>query len=94
MISFCNFHLSDGIRCMPMYVYGSFCVRIGKLFLLYVIICDWMYALKVFGLNLDLLGHPVMTHLDKLRFMCDHSANFWSFCYLGLDVLYVLCDYC
>ena len=24
VLSFCRFHLSDGIRCMPRYVYGSF----------------------------------------------------------------------
>ena len=40
---------------------------------------DWMNALKVLGLSLDLLGHPVMAHFDKLRSICAHSANFWSF---------------
>ena len=30
VISFCRFHLSDGIRWMPRYVYSSFCVRVGK----------------------------------------------------------------
>lgn len=73
---FCNFHLRDGIRCILRYVYGSFCVRVGKLFDLYVIFCDRMYALKVFGLGLDLLGRPVMAHLDRLKSICDHSANF------------------
>lgn len=51
-----------------------------------------MYALKLFGLSLDFLGHLVMTHLDRLRSMRDHSANFWSLD-LGLDVLYVIRDY-
>ena len=63
---------------MPRYVYGSFCVRMRKFFYLYVIFCNWMYALKVFGLDLDLLGHHVMAHLDKLRSICDHSTNYWS----------------
>ena len=77
-MSFCNFHLSDGIRWMPRYLYDSFCVRVGKFFDLYVIFCDWMYVLKVFGLSLDLLGHLVMAYLDKLRSMDDHFANIWS----------------
>ena len=38
--------------------------------------CDWMNALKMLGLNLDLLGQPVMAHLERFRSMCDHSANF------------------
>ena len=29
-------------------------------------------------MSLDLLGHPVMAHLDRLRSMCDHCANFCS----------------
>ena len=54
---------------MPRYVYGSFWVRMGKFWDLYVIFCDWMYALKVLGLSLDLLGHPVMAHFERLRSM-------------------------
>ena len=76
--SFCSFHLSDGIRWMSRYVYGLFCARVGNFFGLYVIFCDWMYALKVFGLSLDLLGQHVMAHLDRLRSMSDHSTNFWN----------------
>ena len=30
------------------------------------------------GLSLDLLGQPVMAHLDRLRSICDHSVNFCS----------------
>ena len=30
VISFCRFHLKDGVRCMPRSVYGSFWVRIRK----------------------------------------------------------------
>ena len=85
--------MSDGISWMPRYVYGSFCVRVGKFLDLYVMFCDWMYALKVLGLSFDLLGHPVMAHLDRLRSMCDHSANFWSLVIWGwmccmLSVIY------
>ena len=48
-----------------------------------MIFCDWMYALKVFGLSLDLLGHPIMAHLDMLRSMCDHFANSYSLSICG-----------
>ena len=30
---------------------------------------DWMYALKVVGLNFDLLGQPVMAHFERLKSM-------------------------
>ena len=30
VISFCKFHLSDSIKFIPKFVYGSFWVRIGK----------------------------------------------------------------
>ena len=53
-------------------------VRVGKFLDLYTIFWDWMYVLKVLGLSFDLLRHPVMTHLDRLRSMCAHSTNFWS----------------
>jgi hypothetical protein len=51
---------------MPI-VYGLFCVRVGKLFYLYVMFCNWMYALKVLGLSFDLLEYLVMTHIDRLK---------------------------
>ena len=75
-ISFGKLHLRDGVIWMPRYVYGACCVRIGKPFALYVMFCDWMNALNVLGLNLDLLGHFVMAHLDRLRSICAHSTNF------------------
>ena len=34
VISFYRFHLRDGISWMPRYVYGSFCVRVGRFFAL------------------------------------------------------------
>ena len=37
---------------------------------------DCMKALNVLGLSFDLLGHPVMTHLERFRSMWDHSADF------------------
>ena len=30
VISFCRFHLNDGVRFIPRYIYGSFWVRMGK----------------------------------------------------------------
>ena len=78
VISFWRFHFRDGISWMPRHVYGSFCMRVGKFLDLYVMFWDWINALKVLGLSLDLLGHPVMVHLDRLRSICAHSANFWS----------------
>ena len=52
------------MRWIPKYVYGSFWVRIGKFWELYVICWDCMYALKVVGFSFELLGHPVMAHLE------------------------------
>ena len=78
VISLCMFHLREGISWMPRYVYGSFCVRVGKFFVLYVMFCDWIYALNVFGLSFDLLGHPVIAYFARLRSISDHSANFCS----------------
>ena len=46
VISFCRFHLSDGVSWMPRYVYGLFCVTVGKFLFLYVMFCDCMYALR------------------------------------------------
>ena len=40
--------------------------------------CDWTYTLRVLGFNLDLLGHLVITHFERLRSMCDHFMNLWS----------------
>lgn len=71
VISFCRFQLNDGVRCIPRYVYGSF-------WELYVMFCDWIYALKVVGLSSELLGHPVMTHFERLRSIFYHSTNLWS----------------
>ena len=48
-----------------------------------MICCDWMYVLKVAGFSLELLGHLVMTHIERLRFICDHCAYFWSFVICG-----------
>lgn len=42
-----------------------------------------MYALNVLGFSFDLLGHPVIVHFERLRSMCDHSANFYSFVIWG-----------
>ena len=60
---------------MPRYIYGSLCVRVGKLFDLYVMFCDWMYALKVLDLIFVLLRHHVMAHIDILRSIRAHSAR-------------------
>ena len=58
-------------------------MRVGKLLDLKVMFCDWMYALKVFGLSLDLLGQPVIAHFERFRSMCDHSANFCNLSICG-----------
>ena len=63
---------------MPRYVYGSFCVRIGKGWFLKWICYAYIYALKRVGFNFDLFGHPVIAHLERLRFRYAHSENFWS----------------
>ena len=69
--------------CIPRYTYGLFCVRIEKFWDLYVMSCDWIYDLKVVGLSLDLLGYPLMAHLERLRSMCDYSAYLWSLIICG-----------
>lgn len=56
--------------------------------------CACMYALTVLGLSLDLFGHLEMVHLERLRSILDHSANFWKFLDLWLYCLDVVCDYC
>ena len=30
------------------------------------------------GFKFDLLGHPMIAHLERLRSRCAHSKNFWS----------------
>ena len=59
-----------------------------------MIFCDWIYALKVVGLSLDLLGQPVMAHFERLRSMWDHSAYLcslficsWIFCILSVIIV-------
>ena len=63
---------------MPMYVYGSFCVSIGKGWFLKWICCACMYALKRVGFDFNLFRHPVIAHLERLRSRCAYSENFWS----------------
>lgn len=43
-------------RCLDMCMI-HFCVRVGKVLDLYVMFCDWVYNVKVFGLSFDLLRH-------------------------------------
>ena len=75
---FWMFHFRKVTRWMPRYVYGLFCVRIGKGWFFKWICCACMYALTRVGFNFDLFGHPVIAHLEKLRSMCAHYENFWS----------------
>lgn len=63
-----------------------FCVRVGKFLDLYVMFCDWIYALMVLGLSLNLLGHHVMAYFDRLRSMYDRFASFCS-----LDLCGMMC---
>ena len=51
-----------------------------------------MYALKVAGFSLELLGHPVIAHLERLRSICDHCGYFcslviWGWICLMLSVI-------
>ena len=48
-----------------------------------MIFCDWMYALKIVGLSLDLLGQPMMAYFERLKSMCDHYAYLWSLVICG-----------
>ena len=56
--------------------------------------CDWMNALKIFDLSLDLLGQPLITYFERFRFIYDHcaySCNLFIFgcmCYM-LSVIIV-----
>jgi hypothetical protein len=47
VVACCVFHLSNGISCIPRYMYGSFWYRTGIGWFLYFMLCDWMNALKV-----------------------------------------------
>lgn len=76
VISFWMFHFKEGTGWMPRYVYGSFCVRVGKGIFLNWMCCAYMYALKVVGLKLNLFGHPVIMHLERLRSRFAHFENF------------------
>ena len=70
--------MSEGTNWMPRYVYGSFCVRVGKFLDLYGMFCDWINALKVLGVNFDLFRHPVIAHLARFKSICAHSEIFCS----------------
>ena len=70
--------MKEGISWIIRYVYGSFGMRVENVLVLYVIFCDWMYALNVLDLSFDLLGHFVMTHFERLRSISDHSVIFCS----------------
>ena len=35
------------------------------------------------GFSLELLGHPVMAHFERLRSMCDHCVYWWSLIICG-----------
>lgn len=73
-------HSRDGTKWMVLrYVYGLFWERVGDVVVL-------MNALKTLGLSLDLLGLPVTLHLARLRSMCAHYANFWSFVIWGCSL--------
>ena len=77
---------------MPRYVYGSFCVSMGKGFILKWICCACMYALKVIGFKFDLFGHRMIVHLEMLRSKCAHSKNNRSFVNLWSNKCYVIGD--
>lgn len=74
-MSFRICHLSKGIRCSPRYVYRCFGLA-EKCCSLYVILCDYVKALKTVSLSLVLFGLHVMAHLARFRFVCARSTNF------------------
>lgn len=56
--------------------------------------CNWMYALKVFGLSLELFEQHVMAHFKRLISMCNYSIHFcslricgWICCMLSVSLL-------
>ena len=69
-------HLNEGTRWMPRYVYGMFCERVGRGLFLKWLCCVCVYAFKVLGFKFDLFGHPIIAHLERLRFRCAHYENF------------------
>ena len=83
VMSLCVFHLSEGTRCIPKYVYDSFWERVGKGLFLNRMFCACMNALKTTGFNLDLLGLPVMAHLARFRSRYAHSEIFCSLVICG-----------
>ena len=58
-------------------------MSVRNFWVLYEIFWNLMYALNVLGLSFGLLGHLVMTHLVRLRFIYDNSANFCNLVICG-----------
>lgn len=77
----CNFHLNDGTKCMPRYVFASFWDIVGKGLLFNRMIWACVNALNLMNLSLDLSGIHVMAQLA--RSMCAHSKNLCSLCIYG-----------
>lgn len=73
--------MKEGTRWIPRYLYDLFSISVGKYFKR--MFCVWMNALSMEGLSLDLLGHPIIARLDRLRSRCDHLENFGSFLIWG-----------
>ena len=60
---------ANGLEVTPVCQYGLY-------FFFFPFAC--MYVLKMVVFKFDLFGHLVIAHLERLRFRCAHSKNFWS----------------
>ena len=63
----CVFHLSDGARFIPKYVYSSCWCKTCRGWFLLLILVAWMGALKTMGWSFDLFGQPVTAHSEIPR---------------------------
>ena len=69
----CVFHCNEGTRLISKYTYGSCWLSLGIGWCLKCMFASYMCALKVCGLSFDLLGHPVIAHLEMPKSIPAHS---------------------
>ena len=75
----CIFHCNEGTRLIPKYIYGLCWLSMGIGWCLRFMFASCKWVLKACGLSFNLLGHPVIAHLEMPRF---HSRPFAKFVYL------------
>ena len=70
-----RFHYNEGTRLIPRYMYGSCWLSMGIGWCLKFIFAYCKCVLKACGFSFDLLGQPMIVHLDMPRSIPVHSQN-------------------